>query len=216
MLSALVEEVSDTGGTHTDEHLDEVRTAGVEERDSGLASNGLGNEGLTCSRRSYEQDSLGNLGSDFGVFLRILEELDHFLELVLGLFLACDVLECDLDFLVGVLLCVALSELHHLSAACCLAQKHDGESDEDEPGKELEHERQDGDIRIRAFDHYIVGLEQFKQIAVAVRDACFVFGAVLQGEDDVRAVLDVRGCDIAGDHGLLECRVRNGIGIVVA
>ena len=207
MLSALIEEVSDTCGSHTDEHLDEIRTAGMEERDSGLACNCLGNQGLTCSRRSYQKDALGNLGSDFGVFLRILEELDDFLKLILGLFLACHVLERGLDVLVGILLCVALSELHHLSAARSLAQEHDGESDEDDPGQELQDDGEDGDISLGTYDLDVVVLEKSEKTVVLIRDSGLVLGSVIGGEDYRGAVLDVGTIDLAVLHGVLECGI---------
>ena len=152
MLSALVEEVPDPCGSHTDEHLDEVRSAGVEEAHAGLACDRLGDEGLTGSRRTHEQDSLGDLGADLGVFLRVLEELDDLLELVLGLLLACHILEGDLDVLVSVLLGVALAELHHLPVSGGLTQEHDGESDEDQPRQELKYDRKDRDIGLGAYD----------------------------------------------------------------
>ena len=59
----LLEEVADTTGTHTHEHLHEVGTRHREERDTGLTGHSLGEQGLTGSRRSHEQGALGNLSA---------------------------------------------------------------------------------------------------------------------------------------------------------
>ena len=59
----LLEEVADTTGTYTYEHLHEVGTRHREERDTGLTGHSFGEQGLTGSRRPHEQGALGNLSA---------------------------------------------------------------------------------------------------------------------------------------------------------
>ena len=96
-LLGLAEQVAHTTGTHAHEHFNEVATRHGEEGHAGLACNSLGQQRLTRSRRSHEQSSLGNLTSQFGVFLRILQELNDFLHLLLGTFLSGHILERDVQ-----------------------------------------------------------------------------------------------------------------------
>ena len=63
LLLSLTEGVAHTTGTDTDEHLHEVGTRHREEGHSCLSGNGLRQQRLSCSRRSYEQRTLGNLSS---------------------------------------------------------------------------------------------------------------------------------------------------------
>ena len=46
--------------------------------------------GLSCSRRAYEKDSLGDPCSELDVFLRIFEEVDYFSKFLLFLLKPCD------------------------------------------------------------------------------------------------------------------------------
>ena len=57
----LFKQVTDTRGTHTDKHLDEVGTRHREERHASLTSHSLCQQRLTRSRRAYQQGTLGNL-----------------------------------------------------------------------------------------------------------------------------------------------------------
>ena len=100
VLPSGLEEITDTGSTHTDEHLNEVRTGGVEEVDARLTRNGSGKQGLTCSRRSHKEDALGNPGSDFNESFRVLEEINDFLKLVFAFLLSCHIGKGNLLILV--------------------------------------------------------------------------------------------------------------------
>ena len=81
----LVEKVTDAGGAHADEHLDEFRTADGEEGHFGLAGHGLGEEGLAGAGRASQQDAARDVGAQGGEPLRELEELHDLLELLLSL-----------------------------------------------------------------------------------------------------------------------------------
>ena len=75
----LLEEVANAGCTDTDEHLYEVRTRDREERHTGLASDSLGNQGLTGSRRAVKQNTARNFGANGLELLWLLEEFFDFL-----------------------------------------------------------------------------------------------------------------------------------------
>ena len=96
-LLGLAEQVAHTTGTHAHEHFNKIAARHGEEGHASLACNSLGQQRLTRSRRSHEQSALGNLTSQFGVFLRILQELNDFLHLLLGTFLSGHVLERDVQ-----------------------------------------------------------------------------------------------------------------------
>ena len=138
VLLRLLEEVADTRGTDTDEHLDEVRTRNREERHAGLTGNGAREQRLTSARGAEEQDALRDAGTELVEFFRVLEELDDFLELLLRLIRTGDIAERDLDLVGSAHARAALAERHDASAAA-LRLLHDEEPDTDE--------EQDGDDR---------------------------------------------------------------------
>ena len=98
LLLGLLEDIADTTCAHADKHLDKVGTTHREERHCRFACHGLGQQGLTGSRRTNEEGSLRNLATHIGIPLRILEKLYDFLHLLFGSFLTCHVLEGDIQF----------------------------------------------------------------------------------------------------------------------
>ena len=95
VLLGLVEEVTDTGGAHTDEHLDELGAGDAEEGHAGLAGDRLGEQGLARTRRADHEHPFRDSGAQGRELFRELEELDDFGELLLGLLHAGDVVEGD-------------------------------------------------------------------------------------------------------------------------
>lgn len=91
----LLEEVAHPGCTDTDEELDELGRGAGEERHASLSGDGTRQEGFTCPRRTDEETSLGDLGTQSGVLVWVLEEIDDFLQLELGLIGPGDVDERD-------------------------------------------------------------------------------------------------------------------------
>jgi len=65
------------------EHLDKLRPADRKERHPGLARHRASEQRLAGAGRAHEQDPLGHTAAKLAEFGRILEELDHFLQLVL-------------------------------------------------------------------------------------------------------------------------------------
>ena len=62
-LLGLAEQVAHARCPDADKHLDEIRSADREERDVGLSGHGFGQQGFTCTRRSYQQGSFWNFTS---------------------------------------------------------------------------------------------------------------------------------------------------------
>ena len=91
----LVEQVADAAGADADEHLDELRAGDAEERHAGLAGHRPRHEGLAGAGRAHEQHAPRDPGAEGVELLGILQELDDFLELGLGLVHAGHVGERD-------------------------------------------------------------------------------------------------------------------------
>mmetsp|Transcript_9700 Transcript_9700/g.16641 ORF Transcript_9700/g.16641 Transcript_9700/m.16641 type:complete len:257 (+) Transcript_9700:907-1677(+) len=77
----LLEQIAHAGGTHADEELNELGRGAREERHARLAGHSLGDECLSGTGGAHEQATAGDLGSELGVLVRVLEEVDHLLEL---------------------------------------------------------------------------------------------------------------------------------------
>ena len=139
VLLAVLEQVADARGADADEHLDEVRAADGEEGHVGLAGHGPGQQGLARARGADEQDALGNAAAELLELLRLLEEVDDLVQLLLGLLDAGHVLEGDFLLLVGEELGPALAEGHGLVAARLhLAHEEDPEQDQQDEGEPAE------------------------------------------------------------------------------
>ena len=145
LLLGLLEEVSHTRGAHADEHLDEIGTRNREERHVGLPCYGLGQQGLTRSRRAYEQRALGNLGAQLLVFVGLLEEIDDLHDLDLGLLQAGHVLE---RHTLGIVLVedlrLGFADVHDAASAPGTRAARHGAHDE-EPRTDDHHPRQQVD-----------------------------------------------------------------------
>ncbi len=96
LLLRLAEQVAHARGADADEHLDEVGAGEGEERDTRLAGDGLRQQRLAGARRADEEHALGQLAAQLGELLRVLEEVDDLLDLLLGLVEAGHVLEREL------------------------------------------------------------------------------------------------------------------------
>ena len=90
-LLRLVEKVADTACADADVELNEIRAGDREELNVCLSCDGLCKQSLARARRAYEQNALRNAGAEAGVFFRIAQKVDDFLELGLFLVGSCDV-----------------------------------------------------------------------------------------------------------------------------
>ena len=130
VLLALLEQVADARRADADEHLDEVRAADGEERNVRFAGDRAGQERLAGSRRPHQQDALRNAAAELLELLRLAQEVDDLLQLVLRLVDAGDVLERDLLLGARRQLRLALAERQGLvPAALHLPHDEDPEGD---------------------------------------------------------------------------------------
>ena len=136
VVLGLLEQVAHTGGADADEHLDEVAAGDAEERHVRFAGDGLGQQGLAAARIADQQHAARDAAAQTLELLRILQELDDFADLVLGLLDAGDVLERHPDavFALDAVLAPAEGHQHAAGAAAEIA----GEEEVEEP-----HQNQD-------------------------------------------------------------------------
>ena len=136
VLLGLIEQVAHTGCADADIQLNEVRTGNRQEGHAGLTCDRLGEQGLTGAGRAYEQNALGNARADRLELGRILQEIDHLLQLCLLLIRAGNILEGDLVLALACKTGARLAELHRIAAAALLVHHEvpDGhhENDQDE------------------------------------------------------------------------------------
>jgi hypothetical protein len=84
-LLGLLEHVAHARRAHADEHFDEVGAADAEERHLGLAGDGLGQQRLAGARGADQQHAARDAAAQLLELLRVLQEVDQFLDLFLGL-----------------------------------------------------------------------------------------------------------------------------------
>ena len=145
---ALLEQIAHAARADAHEHLDEVGTRHREERTSGFAGDRLREQRLTRSRRTDEQRTLRQTSAELGELLRIAQELDDFLKLLLRFVGAGDVGERDLRRVAREQLRLRFAERERLgSARLHLLEQEQIEADEQQPRHEVENPRRHGDAR---------------------------------------------------------------------
>ena len=117
VLLGLLEQIADAAGTHANEHLNELRTRKGEEGNARFTGNGLGQKGFAGAGRADQQKAAGNLSTNGGESLGLLQEGDHFLEFLLGFGDAGHVIEHDAGLRFHHEAGFALAELHGLARA---------------------------------------------------------------------------------------------------
>ena len=142
MALGLLEQVANSRGSDSDEHLDEIGAGDRQERNSGLARHRLGQEGLAGSRRPEEEDALGNLGAEGPVLVRVLEEVLDLLKFFDRLGQAGHVVESDLGLFLGDHPGAGFPELHHaVPAPLHLHEDEDHEPEQEDPGQQADQDR---------------------------------------------------------------------------
>src|SRR5690606_1476355 len=206
----LLEQVTDPGGTDTDEHLDEVGTGARVEGDARLARDGPREQGLARAGRTVEQHALGNLGADGLELRRLLQELLDLVEFLHGLLGARDVGERRLRGVLGDELRLGLAEVHDTGAATLHLIHQEQENDHDQDEGQQRQQNADEGVLLRRRDR------------VALRDLR-VLELVLQGVGDgdalvtdvarldLRAVLDLDAVLELDLDGLLVARRQLGL-----
>ena len=120
----LLEHVAYTGGTDTDEHLHKIGTGNGKERDFGLAGNGLGQQCLAGTRRTYHQDTARNLAAQALELARVTEEFNQLTDLFLGLFHTGDISKSSLHLVFAEHARLALAKRHGTATATALHLTH--------------------------------------------------------------------------------------------
>ena len=174
VLLGLLEHVAHAAGADADEHLDEVRAGDGEERHVGLARDRAGDQGLAGAGRADEQHAARNAAAEALEFLRIAQELDDLLQVLLGLVDAGHVVEGDAAMRLGQKLRLGLADGHQ-TAAALLAHRLAGQPDDDADHQRERQERQQQaaeQARLRrrlGFDHDTL-LLQLSDEASALRN----------------------------------------------
>ncbi len=101
MRFALLKKIAHARSTDPDEHLDEIGTRHGEERTPGFTGNGTREQSFPCAWRTDEKRAFGKASTKLGELLRILQELDDFLELDLRFIGTSDIGERDLRRISG-------------------------------------------------------------------------------------------------------------------
>jgi hypothetical protein len=148
----LLEQVSDPGSAHTDEHLHEVGAADREERNAGLARDGPRQERLAGPRRAEQQHAARDLRAHGLELARMLKVVLHLLQFLDRLFKAGDVRERRLRLILGDGLVPASPELHDASTGALRAAHDPQERSDDERRREQNLQQRPDGIRSRGLD----------------------------------------------------------------
>ena len=114
LLLGLLKQVADAAGAHAHIHLHKIGAGDGQIRHIRLPRHGLGQQRLAGTRRADQQHALGNVRAQRRVLLRIPQELDDLLQLLLLLIGARHILERDLLAARGQALGPRLAEARHL------------------------------------------------------------------------------------------------------
>ncbi len=193
VLLALLEHVAHPRGADTHEHLDEIGAGDGEEGDVGLAGDGAGEQRLAGAGGADEEAALGDLAAETLEFLRVLEELDDLLQLLLGLVDAGHVIEGHPPLFLGEKPRPRLAEAHGAAAARLhLAHEEDPDADQEqhrEPGEEVV---EDGvDVAVLGPRHHVHAL-----VGEALDEARIVRGVGLEAPP----IRELPGDGMALDH----------------
>src|SRR5690606_41471270 len=116
-----------------------------------------------------EQDALGQTPTQAAELLRVLQELDDFLELFLRLVRTGDVGERHLRRVTGEQSRLRLAELERLAAACLhLAKYEEPEADDQQPGQRLQQDEPPVLLGVLGADRDVLRDQLRLQLAAAV------------------------------------------------
>ena len=124
VLLRLLEHVAHAARADADEHLDEVRARNGEERHVGFARDGARGQRLAGAGRADEQHAARDAAAELLELLRVAQEFDDLLQVLLGLVDAGDVLEGHAALRLGQKLGLRLAEAHRLAGAALHLPRH--------------------------------------------------------------------------------------------
>ncbi len=172
-LLALLEHVAHARGADADEHLDEVGARDRKERHVRLAGDGAGEQSLAGARRADEQTALRDAAAEALELLRVLEELDDLLKLLLRLIDAGNIGEGDAAGLFGQKPRPRFAEAHGLAAAGLhLPHEENPDADQEqhrEPGDEHAPDGRRAILGRLGADAHVVLLQTLDQLSIVRR-----------------------------------------------
>src|SRR5699024_6200520 len=129
----IFKQVTHTGSTDTDKHLNKVRSADREKWRTGLTGNRAGKKCLTRSRGSDKQHAFRNEGTQTGKFAGVFQKLDHFHKFLLLFISPGHIFKSNLFLIILTIhLCLALAKVHDTATAAALSlakNKEENQSD---------------------------------------------------------------------------------------
>src|SRR5262249_35754927 len=148
-------------GADTYEHLNEVRARDGEEGHIGLAGDGARDERLAGAGRADEQHAARDASAEPLEFLRILQELDDLLQILLRLVDAGDVLEGHAAMRLVEKLRLRLAEAHGAAGTVLhLPRQEEPGADDQEERQRIEQDRHEpwrlGRLRLRRDLHALL------------------------------------------------------------
>src|SRR5690606_815277 len=143
ILLGLFEHVADTACADADEHFDEVRTGNGEERHIGFASNRTRKQRLTGTGRANEQNAPRNLAAKTLELLRIAQEFDDFLKILLGFVHTGNILESNAAMRFRQKLGLRLTEAHRTARTTLHLAHEENPHAEDQDHRQPRQEKAD-------------------------------------------------------------------------
>ena len=142
VLLRLLEQVAHTGGTHADKHLHEVGTGDREERHSGLARHGAGQQSLTGTGRTVQQHAARNLRTQGLVAGGVGQEVADLIQLLHCLIRTGDIVEGGIRIVLVQLLGGGLAKAEGAHATATLhAGQHEHQQAEDQQHRQQHHQQ---------------------------------------------------------------------------
>ena len=215
-LPRLLEKIAHAGRTDAHEHLDEFRSGNGEERHPGLSGDGARQQGLSGSRWTDQQHALGHARTQPTVAGGILQEVDHFPQLLLGLVDPGNVGERCLDVRFGKYPCLALADSHQPTQALTGHRPYHEHPEQQETNRwqdPTEHGDQQARRRLPGKGEFRLGqpVGQFRWNAIGRETLRFVRLGILEGAGNRVLANDEVG-NLSLVDQLLELTIGNGFG----
>jgi hypothetical protein len=140
-LLCLVEEIANAARADANEHLNELRTGDAEKRDARLARYRSGEQGLSGTWRSYEQNAARYARAECLELVGIFQELDNFDELFFSFLDSCHVRKRDGRFIPSEEARPTLAERYGLVITALGLTHHEDEDAYQEKRRQYECER---------------------------------------------------------------------------
>ena len=179
--------ITNTGCTHTYEHLYKIRTCQREEGHMGLSCHGFCKKCLASSRRTYKQSSFRQFRTNLSVLCRIMKEIHHLYKGFLRLFLTCHILKCNTCLFFNINLGFALADTHHAASTAHTAHKQaecqPQQKDWRQNGNNIPYYHRPSILNIR-FDLHTFLFHEWKQVVIT-----HLTGIIALGQSGLRLLL---------------------------